>query len=401
MTELESHPVAGIFPMMSSLEFAGLVDDIKANGLREPVWLHRDGRILDGRNRWKACRELGIDAPARTYEGGNDGLVAFVVSLNLHRRHLNESQRAMVAARIANLPHGGAVYALSDPPIGGSLSQPQAAELLNVGERSVQRAQRVQDHAAPELAGAVDSGDVAVSTAATIADAPIETQQDLVRALDTEDEVARRRAEKDLLQAAAGIKARKREQRIAEKAAAVAEIAARPALPLTNLGPFPVLYADPPWRYDFAEDTTRQIENQYPTMNLAEIKALGVPAADDSVLFLWATSPKLPEALDVLDAWGFQYVTCMVWVKDKIGMGYYARQQHELLLIGKRGALPVPDPEDRPSSVIEAPRSDHSAKPAEAYELIERMYPLRDKCELFQRSPRSGWSGWGNQAQAG
>ena len=79
-----------------------------------------------------------------------------------------------------------------------------------------------------------------MSTAATIADAPMKTQQDLVRALDTKDKVARRRAEKDLLQAAAGIKARKREQRIAKKAAAVAKIAARPALPITNLGLFPV-----------------------------------------------------------------------------------------------------------------------------------------------------------------
>ena len=134
MTELEPHPVAGIFPMMSSLAFAGLVDDIKANGLREPVWLHRDGRILDGRNRWKACRELGIKSPARTYKGGNDGLVAFVVSLNLHRRHLNESQRAMVAARIANLGRGRPI---DNPSIEKNYPARKAAELLNVG-----RAQR-------------------------------------------------------------------------------------------------------------------------------------------------------------------------------------------------------------------------------------------------------------------
>ena len=133
-------------------------------------------------------------------------------------------------------------------------------------------------------------------------------------------------------------------------------------------------------------------------MSLAEIKRLDVPACDDAVLFLWATSPKLEEALEVLKAWGFQYRTCMVWVKDKIGMGYYARQRHELLLIGKRGNLPVPDPEDRPDSVVMAPRAGHSEKPEVFYEVIERMYPTCERVELFARHPRDGWAAWGNQA---
>lgn len=189
-----------------------------------------------------------------------------------------------------------------------------------------------------------------------------------------------------------------KEARLADKAERVAKIAEQEPAPIQSTGPFPVLYVDPPWRYDFAEDTGRQIENHYPTMPLDAIKALDVPAADDAVLFCWTTSPKLAEGLAVVEAWGFTYVTCMVWVKDRIGMGYYARQQHELLLIGKRGALPVPDPEDRPSSVITAVRGEHSAKPEVVYELIERMYPFAERCELFARTTRDGWAGWGNQA---
>jgi N6-adenosine-specific RNA methylase IME4 len=88
----------------------------------------------------------------------------------------------------------------------------------------------------------------------------------------------------------------------------------------------------------------------------------------------------------------------MVWVKDKIGMGYYARQQHELLLIGKRGNLPVPDPEDRPSSVFYERRGVHSAKPEVLYEVIEDMYPTFDRVELFARRSRDGWASWGNEA---
>lgn len=102
----EAHPVADIFPMMSDAELLDLVEDVRSHGLREPIWLHRDGRIIDGRNRAIACQQLGIEPETRVFEGDDSELVAFVVSLNLHRRHLTESQRAMVAARIANLKPG-------------------------------------------------------------------------------------------------------------------------------------------------------------------------------------------------------------------------------------------------------------------------------------------------------
>jgi N6-adenosine-specific RNA methylase IME4 len=160
---------------------------------------------------------------------------------------------------------------------------------------------------------------------------------------------------------------------------------------------FHVLLADPPWRYEHVRTESRAIENQYPTMELDDIAQLDVPAADDAVLFCWATSPKLVEAFEVLTGWGFTYRTCMVWVKDQIGMGYYARQQHELLLIASRGQLPTPAPENRPASVFMAPRGAHSVKPAVAQELIERMYPEYARVELFARNTRPGWQAWGNQ----
>lgn len=173
-------------------------------------------------------------------------------------------------------------------------------------------------------------------------------------------------------------------------------------VPLSGeVGTFNVIYADPPWQYDYSPTEARAIENQYPTMPLADICELPVSeiAAEDCVLFLWTTSPKLEDALTVLRAWGFTYKTNMVWVKDKIGMGYYARQQHELLLIATKGALPVPEPATRPASVICGERAAHSAKPESVYGLLERMYPDFPKVELFCRAPREGWSVWGNQSR--
>lgn len=109
--------------------------------------------IIDGRHRAQACAELGIAPTSREYQGDESSLVSFVVSLNLHRRHLDESQRALVAGKLANLERGANQHASIDA---STVTQTQAAELLNVSRPSVQRAREVLDHGAPELVAAVE-----------------------------------------------------------------------------------------------------------------------------------------------------------------------------------------------------------------------------------------------------
>lgn len=188
------------------------------------------------------------------------------------------------------------------------------------------------------------------------------------------------------------LKHAKRNQKLAEISAGNKDLSADRT--------YNVIYADPPWQYEFSKSDSREIENHYPTMPLEEICALPVSdiAADDCVLYMWTTSPKLKESFEVLEAWGFEYKTCAVWDKQKIGMGYYFRQQHELLLVATRGSLPAPEPATRPSSVLSYPREKHSAKPHEFYEVLEGMYGDLPKIELFCRTPRDGWSVWGNQS---
>ena len=138
MTERQAHPAAELFPLLEGAEFEALVADVKVNGLREAIWLDTEDRILDGRNRYRACDEVGVEPRFRTYEG--DDPVGFVLSQNLHRRHLNESQRAMIAAQMADMPQG----ARTDlSPEGGRLSQADAAALRGVGKRTVERAKIV------------------------------------------------------------------------------------------------------------------------------------------------------------------------------------------------------------------------------------------------------------------
>jgi N6-adenosine-specific RNA methylase IME4 len=160
-----------------------------------------------------------------------------------------------------------------------------------------------------------------------------------------------------------------------------------------------VIYADPPWRYDTVPmgDVARQNEQHYPTMALADIKAIKVPAADDCVLFLWATVPLLPEAIEVMKAWGFTYKSSSTWLKDKAGLGYWVRGVVEHLLIGRRGDVPAPSPGDQFPGFMAAPRGRHSEKPECFAEEIEALFPNVPKLEMFAREVRVGWDAWGNE----
>jgi N6-adenosine-specific RNA methylase IME4 len=382
MSEITFHPLADIFPLIEGEDFTSLVADIRDHGLREPVVLF-EGKILDGRNRYRACREAGVQCRFETYAGTDP--IGYVISLNLRRRHLDESQRAMVAAKLATLKRGDNQHS----PI-GETSQAKAAELLNVGKRSVERAAAVRDHGVAELVEAVEQGKVAVSVAADIAAQPIEEQRQIIA-----------RGEKEILRAAAEIRGNRAAAKRAERVAMlIASSNANAPLPDRR---FPVILADPPYRYERQWSVSRDVENHYPTMTTEEICALPVEnlATADAMLFLWTPAPLLTDAFAIMRAWGFEYVTSAVWVKDKIGMGVYLRQQHELLLICKRGNPIVPNPSFLSSSIIEAPRRGHSEKPEAAYEIIERMYPDLPKVELFARHAREGWCQWGNQAPGG
>jgi hypothetical protein len=156
--EYEFHPLADLFPMMSDEEIDVLGDDMLANGQRESIAVF-DEKILDGRNRYLACMRKGIE-PRFINQLPADP-VAFVASANLHRRHLDESQRAMIAAKLATLRHG---QHKTDASTDAS-TQGEAANLLNVSRPSVQRARYIQDHGVPALVDAVDRGEVSLSAA--------------------------------------------------------------------------------------------------------------------------------------------------------------------------------------------------------------------------------------------
>lgn len=199
------------------------------------------------------------------------------------------------------------------------------------------------------------------------------------------------------------VKRDRRQARVAELGRRIA------ALPAKRYG---VILADPEWRFEPRSRESgmdRAADNHYPTSPTEAIAARPVAdlAADDCVLWLWATAPMLPQALTVMEAWGFAYKSHAIWrkaergaAKPMQGTGYWFRSSHELLLVGTRGNVPAPAMGDQAASVIDAPALKHSAKPECFLELIERLYPGIPKIELNRRgAPRPGWDAWGNEAE--
>lgn len=191
---LQAHPVAALFPLMDGADFAALVADVKANGLLQPIWLHKDGTILDGRNRYRACTEAGVEAQFKTWQGPEAGVVQFVTSMNLHRRHLSSEQRAFIAAELATmtrqttksdrLPDGQ----MMERPL---VSRTEAASVMRVEPRALDRARAVVKHA-PELKDKVVSGEMSLTAAAK--QAAERRQKDEAREKSKEEGIERGRA---------------------------------------------------------------------------------------------------------------------------------------------------------------------------------------------------------------
>ena len=141
----------------------------------------------------------------------------------------------------------------------------------------------------------------------------------------------------------------------------------------------------------------------YPTVTLDDLKRLGVSgiAADDSLLFMWATNPHLDQAIELGKAWGFAWATvAFVWDKKRVNPGFYTLSQCELCLVFKRGAIPQPRGARNVRQLVSAPRGPHSAKPGEVRSRIEQMFPHQRKIELFARQETAGWESWDSAPMA-
>jgi len=349
-----------LLPTLSKEEYEALKQSIQTEGQHFPITINPQNIILDGHNRYRICLELGLE-PKYEVKSFPDGLLEqkFVIEVNLRRRHLNDLQKTELGLPLEE--------------INKELAKQRMSEAGKIG-RNIQLG--VSSNELPPTEG--QARDITAKTIGISA-------------------TTYHRAKTILQKGSEKLKQKARKGQISINAAYMQINRAEkhentPDLPK---GAFDVIYADPPWKYDFClEGDPRQ---HYQVMPTKEICELEVPKAKDAILFLWATNPKLEEALQVIKAWGFTYKTNLVWVKNRKGPGYYFQSKHELLLVAKCGNIPPPTGANRPPSVLEADQRNHSQKPDEIYSLIERMYPNRKYLELFARNNRDGWFSWGLQ----
>lgn len=374
--------------------------EVYADGVREgspfpPVIVFHDGTdhwLADGFHRVAAHEAAGaseIDADIRA--GTRRDAVLFACGANAThglRRTTDDKRRAVILL-------------LSDPEW-RDWSDREIARRAHVGHPLVADLRRLTGSSSSERSfttkhGTVSTMDTAAigkrqADLATLRSVPVEALHQLVS--------ERHRAKQDAKKAKREARERELGERIAGGNAALV------AAGESGLR-FPVILADPEWRFEpWSRETgmDRAPENHYPTTATRIIaeRPVAAIAADDCALFLWATAPMLPQAFQVLDGWGFTYRTHAIWAKrrpgEMRGPGYWLTGEHELLMIATRGNPPAPAPGLQWPSVFVAPIGRHSEKPDRAYELIEAYFPTLPKIELNARTRRAGWEVWGAEA---
>ncbi len=355
---------ANRFPLMNKKEYKELKIDIKKNGLLEPIILFED-KILDGRNRYNACKELDVKIKTIEYKGKNP--LQYVISTNLKRRHLNESQRAMVATnhrkafddeakKRQDNPFSGSKFSIGNEGVVEQVPQGTArdklGEAFSVSGRMIDMAEVIKKKA-PKKVKAIVKGEEKLSSVYRE-----------IKIKEQEKEIGKLKPEKELS------------------------------------GVYDIIVMDPPWNYgrEYDPDSSR-IASPYPEMNQKQLLNMNIPVDKDGIMFLWTTHQFIWEAKELLESWGYDYKAILVWDKEKMGLGSWLRMQCEFCLLGIKGKphWNIKDMRD----LIRAPRKKHSQKPEEFYNLIDKYFDKKfRKLDYFARKKREGWIVYGDEVKS-
>jgi N6-adenosine-specific RNA methylase IME4 len=401
------HDIVKLFPRITVAGQRALTASIRQNGFRKNESITvSDGKTADGIARCLSAIELGMpwkQVPRAKFEGDEPALLSFVIDKNVNRRHLDESQRAMVAARLWTMRQG----ARTDISQICGMSQPQAAELLNVGVRSVQHAASVLEQGVPELQDAVDRGLLAVSAANEATELPADRQREIVAA-----SLVRPNPAKAFAAATRNVEIESRHRKILADARQHDLCGRR----------YVIIVVDYPW-----EGNVSYLGDPFPRLSIEQICEFRVDdgryirdvAAKDAIMFIWMPDKHIFALPAIAQAWGGSEPDfSMQWPKRTSGLGHYVRYQHETVWVCTRGNFAPPEEHLRPSSLIVGPRLDsgdgfhfalphdgrHSSKPDRLYEIIEQAYPQYfgpetvaspNALELFARNYRPKWDGQG------
>jgi N6-adenosine-specific RNA methylase IME4 len=373
-----------LIPPLSAEEKNQLESNLVADGCRDPLVLWGD-TLIDGHNRFEICTRLNIPFQTISKEFDSENAVKLWMIRNQKgRRNINEAWDFKLAqtakeillemGRAKKVEDGkaarekqlsGGVLSTMDKTPKETKPEPkhntrdEIAKELGWGAGKVARADVVFKEAAknPELEEKVLSGEVSIN----------EAYKEI-------------KAEKKIEQRKTDIEQQKKD--IEESNFKQPD------------GLFDVIAIDPPWAYGREYDPeTSRVANPYPEMPQSELLKIELPVKDDAVLFLWTTHAFIFDAKELMDKWGFTYKACMVWNKEKIGMGSWLRMQCEFCLVGIKGKPYWNNTTYR--DIITSPRREHSRKPDEFFDMVANITAGR-RLEYFSREKRDGWEIFGN-----
>lgn len=366
-----------ILPEMQQEAYDSLKNDIEKNGFdnKFPIYIYQD-EIIDGWNRFKACKELKVTPIYKNFTGSSLEALTFILRTN-NRRDLSSSQRACLAAdsdeiietltneieqerrkKISQARQNETTQLIAPSKKEENEARTKLAKTFGTNRSYVSDAQRFKKEK-PEVFEQIKNGTINISEAK---------------------------------------KEEKKEERIQLINKQIEEIEAGELPELKGL--FDVISVDPPWNYEGEnknktsfDSVGRRVANPYPEMSTKEIKKIELPLMNDSIVFLWTTHKFLPDALDILKEWNLEYKGTLVWNKEKMGMGAWFRMQCEFCLVGIKGNPYWENTKYR--DILNESRRQHSRKPDSFFTMVEEI-TIGRRLEYFSREKRNGWEVFGN-----
>jgi len=359
-----------LIPALSAEEYAQLEANILEEGIREPI-ITWNGFIIDGHNRFSIAKRFDVEYRTTSKHFASEESVKEWMILNqFGRRNLSNYQRSVLALELeevfkqkAKNKQGTRNDLTSFKSLEEVRTHKELEKVAQVSHETVRKVKKIQEKAPQEVKAKLATGEVSINAA---------------------------------------YKEIKKEEKKEERDKKIQEVKQKIETEnLTTLDKkYHVIAIDPPWAYNekggFSSDDYDAQNNRgavdYPTMTVEQIKKIEIPAADDSVLFLWTTHAFLRDSFDIMKEWGFEYKATIVWDKVKMGMGRNVRMQVEFCLLGIKGKPIIQGSSER--DIITEPRRQHSRKPEAFYEMVERMC-IGNKLDYFSRQTRKNWEHYG------